>query len=106
MSTHALSSVPSIAELKVDDYETLLSSIKQHEQLARFKGFTADNAYELGSAIRALFMERYADKGLGIVVKIQLFGGHELFSAVVGDAPSVALSNWYVHEAMLDRTEL
>jgi len=94
MSAHPLSSVPSVASLKVDDYENLLSSISQHEQLARFKGFTADNAFELGSAIRSLFMDRYAGKGLGIVIKIELFGGHELFSAVVGEAPSVALSNW------------
>ena len=95
MSAHPLSAAPSVTSLKVDDYEPLLSAIVEHERLARFKGFTADNAFELGTAIRSLFLERYAGKEVGIVIRIQLFGGHNLFGCVVGDAPAVNKSNWY-----------
>ena len=94
MSAHPLLSVPSISNLKVDDYEPLLASITEHERLARFTGFTADNAFELGSTIRSLFLERYAGKGKGIVIKIELFSGYTLFSAVVGGSPPVSKGNW------------
>lgn len=94
MSAHPLSSVPSISKLAVDDYEPLLSSIAAHERLARFKSFSNDDAFELGSTIRRLFLERYGAQDKGIVIKIELFSGHVLFSAVVGESPPVAKGNW------------
>jgi uncharacterized protein (UPF0303 family) len=82
---------------KVTDHDVILPIIAEHERQIRFSGFTADSAFELGSTIRSLFLERYGSAGdKGIVIAIELFNGHRLFSAVVGHSPAVAAGNWSV----------
>ena len=82
---------------KVTDHEIILPIIQSHEESIKFTTFTAENAWEIGSSIRSLFQERYSGQnGKGIVISIELFNGHRLFSTVVGQSPAVAAGNWYV----------
>lgn len=88
-------SLDTILNNKVTDHDVLLPILTSHEEKARFNGFTADTAFELGSTIRSLFIERYGgNDGKGIIISIELFSGHRLFSAVVGSSPAVATGNW------------
>jgi uncharacterized protein (UPF0303 family) len=91
---HPLSRVQNISKLDDKDYDTLLPILEEHEALARFTRFTADDAFELGSTIRSTFMERYKGIPTGIVVKIQLWNEHVLFTAIAGDAPQPSAGNW------------
>jgi uncharacterized protein (UPF0303 family) len=84
--SHALASVPSISKLAVDDYSTLLPILEQHEQLARFTKFDHNTAFELGCAIRSIFLDKYSDGSNGIAIKIDLWNDTVLFSGIVGSA--------------------
>lgn len=84
-----------VTQHDVKDFDALLSKIEEHERLARFKSFTSENAWELGSAIRSLYIEKYGHKkDSGVIIAIRLFSGHQLFASVVGDAPAVSEGNW------------
>ena len=84
-----------VTEFSIDNSSTLVPIIAQQEEFARFKRFNSNDAFELGSAIRSVYLEKYGKRpGLGAIISIQLWSGHVLFTAVVGDAPYVGPGNW------------
>lgn len=96
---HALASIKPVTELTAD--ATAAAAIRdlcaEHERLARFKSFTEETAWTLGTTIRSLFLERHGeDKSKGIVIKIETFTGHTLFAAAVGKTPVIGPDNWCV----------
>ena len=93
----SLSQVARVDQFKVDQYDEILSTIQEQHKFAKFKAFSADTAFELGSKIRELFLKNFDPKELGIIIKIETFGGHLLFASVVGNSGAVAASNWSVH---------
>jgi hypothetical protein len=63
----------------------------------RFKTFSADVAWEVGTALRDTFTATFGgDPKAGVVIHIETFTGHTLFSAAVGRPPAVGPDNWYV----------
>ena len=77
----------------------MIETISTQESSIRFNQFNAKVAWDLGSKIRSLFAERYPDgqsKGLGLVVRVELFNGLRLLECVVGDGPVTAPANLYV----------
>ena len=82
----------------------MLATLADQESSIRFISLDHTAAWELGSKIRQLFIERYTDtdtdaearsKGLGIVVRIELFNGLRLLEFIVGDGPITAPANLY-----------
>ncbi|KAL1407500.1 hypothetical protein Q8F55_006933 [Vanrija albida] len=65
----------------------------QQEAGARFAAFSAAAAWEVGTAIREAFLKN-SSEAQGIIVTIELFTGHRLFSAAVGAPPAVGPDNW------------
>ena len=98
------SQIPSIdLETPVKDpktsFKSMIETISTQESQIRFNQFNAQVAWDLGSKIRSLFAERYPDgqsKGLGLVIRIELFNGLRLLESVVGDGPVTAPANLYV----------
>lgn len=74
----------------------LIAQITEQEEKIRFNKFSYETAWEIGSKIRSLFMERRGiDVGqgkVGLVVHIELFNGHRLFTTALGAASGPA--NW------------
>ena len=95
-SAHPRSSVGPVPPNPLTD-PAMLTALAQHEQHARFTAFTYDTAWQVGSAIRSGFLEKYPDAvkegGPGIVCQIVLWTGHILFGCTVGNAPRVAPNN-------------
>lgn len=98
--SHPLASLLRVSSFSVTETSSLVPLITQQESLARFTSFTYETAWQLGSTIRSIFLEQHAAKVLsgesGIVVRIELWNGLEVFSCVVGDGPVVGPSNWWV----------
>jgi uncharacterized protein (UPF0303 family) len=79
------------------DAPAVIATCTAQERQYRFKEFDEEIAFEVGCAIRNTFKQQYAGKpNKGIVVHIETFTGHTLFSAVVGQAPWVGPENWCV----------
>lgn len=105
MSVSSSNSVPSVdinTPMKTPgtSFAEMISTLKTQESKLRFTSFGYDSAWELGSTIRKLFFERYSqaeEKGLGLVIRIELFNGLKLLECVVGDGPITAPANLYVH---------
>ena len=77
----------------------MIKTLIAQESQIRFTKFNAQVAWELGTKIRELFFKGYpdaAEKGLGLVVRIELFNGLRLLECVVGDGPITAPANLYV----------
>jgi hypothetical protein len=77
-------------------FKSMIETISTQESSIRFNQFNAQVAWDLGSKIRSLFAERYPDgqsKGLGLVVRVELFNGLRLLECVVGDGPVTAPAN-------------
>lgn len=77
-------------------FAEMVSTIKAQESQIRFTNFNYETAWELGSTIRKLFFERYPDakeRGLGLMVRMELFNGLKLLECVVGDGPITAPAN-------------
>jgi uncharacterized protein (UPF0303 family) len=76
-------------------HSELLPLIIKQESLTRFTTFNSTTAYELGTTIRSLLLERYGND-VAAVIMIELWGGYEVFKTVVGKGPEVSMGNWYV----------
>jgi uncharacterized protein (UPF0303 family) len=79
-------------------FAPMLKTLAAQESTIRFTQFDHSAAWDLGSTIRKLFFERYPDaqsKGLGLVIRIELFNGLKLLECVVGDGPVTAPANLY-----------
>ena len=77
-------------------FKPMIETISTQESSIRFNQFNAQVAWDLGSEIRSLFAERYPDgqsKGLGLVIRVELFNGLRLLECVVGDGPVTAPAN-------------
>jgi len=77
-------------------FAEMIKTISTQESQIRFTQFNAQVAFELGSKIRELFFQRYPDgqqKGLGLVIRVELFNGLRLLECVVGDGPVTAPAN-------------
>jgi uncharacterized protein (UPF0303 family) len=77
-------------------FKSMIETISTQESSIRFNQFNAQVAWDLGSKIRSLFAERYPDgqsKGLGLVIRVELFNGLRLLECVVGDGPVTAPAN-------------
>ncbi|GMK55509.1 hypothetical protein CspeluHIS016_0205650 [Cutaneotrichosporon spelunceum] len=72
--------------------------VAQQEAVLRFRKFDGDIAWQVGNAVRENFLEaRAAGKHAadsGIVIHIETFTGHTLFSCAVGRSPTVGPDNW------------
>ncbi|WOO78549.1 UPF0303 protein [Vanrija pseudolonga] len=91
----SLGTLPKVTAYAVTDADSpaIRDLAAQQESAARFSTFSADAAWEVGSAIRAAFLERRVGDQ-GVIISIELFTGHRLFSAVVGAPPVVGPDNW------------
>ncbi|EPQ29097.1 uncharacterized protein PFL1_03386 [Pseudozyma flocculosa PF-1] len=80
------------------DYAAQIAELTDQEARLRLPTFDFDAAFGIGSAIRSAFLQAHetgcASGVEGIVISIQLFSGHTLFSAAVGHAPSIGPDNW------------
>jgi uncharacterized protein (UPF0303 family) len=80
-------------------FAPMIKTLSAQESSIRFTTFNAQVAWELGTKIRELFFKGYPDaqeKGLGLVIRIELFNGLRLLECVVGDGPITAPANLYV----------
>jgi uncharacterized protein (UPF0303 family) len=98
MSTSSLPRVDLSTPMKTPgtSFAEMIKTISTQESAIRFTQFDSSVAFELGSKIRQLFLEGYPDaesKGLGLVIRIELFSGLRLFEAVVGNGPITAPAN-------------
>lgn len=98
MTLAQLQKLPKVTEFGVESTKDLLPIIEQQELHARFRSFDSETAWALGSAIRELFIAKHAEAyragKLGVVIKVELWGGVELFRCMVGDSPTVSPDNW------------
>ncbi|KAK4685236.1 hypothetical protein P7C73_g4916, partial [Tremellales sp. Uapishka_1] len=95
MSAHAIASIEKVTDYTKTDVAKLVSIMTEQEAAAQFKAFSSDIAFELGSAIRQTFFEKFGTKGdMGCVVSIELFSGHTLFRIAIGNNPIVGPDNW------------
>lgn len=103
-STSTSSSFPPSIDLSTPmktpntSFAPMLKTLAAQEQSIRFTQLDHSAAWDLASAIRQLFFERYPnaqEKGLGLVVRIELFNGLKLLECVVGDGPVTAPANLY-----------
>jgi uncharacterized protein (UPF0303 family) len=77
-------------------FGSMIKTISTQESSVRFTEFNAKVAWDLGSTIRSIFQERYPDaqeRGLGLVIRIELYNGSRLLECVVGDGPVTAPAN-------------
>jgi uncharacterized protein (UPF0303 family) len=89
-------------------FKDMIETISTQESHIRFTQFNAQVAWDLGTKIRELFFERYPDgqqKGLGLVIRIDLFNGLRLLECVVGDGPVTAPANLCAPSLMYHRTK-
>lgn len=74
--------------------------VAKQEALLRFNKFDDEVAWEIGNIVRDLFIQaRSSGKhaaDAGIVIHIETFTGHVLFSCAVGKPPTVGPDNWCV----------
>jgi uncharacterized protein (UPF0303 family) len=90
-------------------FKSMIETISTQECSIRFNQFNAQVAWDLGSKIRSLFAERYPDgqsKGLGLVIRVELFNGLRLLECVVGDGPVTAPANLYVFQLNFGRPDV
>ncbi|BEI85227.1 hypothetical protein CcaverHIS002_0506280 [Cutaneotrichosporon cavernicola] len=76
----------------------IASIVAQQEAVLRFRKFDSDIAWEVGNVVRETFLAaraagRHAVNS-GIVIHIETFTGHTLFSCAVGPSPTVRPDNW------------
>ncbi|PWN49497.1 hypothetical protein IE53DRAFT_388273 [Violaceomyces palustris] len=74
-----------------EEYVDLITRQESELILPRFDDRLA---FELGCQIRQDFLSQFDPSSSGIVISIDLFNGHRLFSASVGDSRSVGPDNW------------
>jgi uncharacterized protein (UPF0303 family) len=77
--SHPISSLGLVTSFETAN-PAMIPLIIDQENLSRFTTFNWDTAWQLGTTIRDLFLERYAEKvgnGSGIVIMIEVWGGHE-----------------------------
>lgn len=91
----SLASLPKVTAYAVTDADSpaIRDLAAKQEASARFSTFSADAAWEVGSAIRSAFLAQRTGNQ-GVIITIELFTGHRLFSAVVGAPPVVGPDNW------------
>lgn len=80
-------------------FKEMIETITTQESSIRFTQFDSTVAFDLGSKIRQLFFDGYPEaekKGLGLVIRIELFSGLKMFECVVGNGPITAPANLYV----------
>jgi uncharacterized protein (UPF0303 family) len=80
-------------------FAPMIKTITAQESSIRFTSFNDTVAWDIGSKIRQLFFDNYPDaekKGLGLVIRIEMYNGLRLFEAVVGNGPITAPANLYV----------
>jgi uncharacterized protein (UPF0303 family) len=86
------------SELGADVSAKIAALTAQQEALLRFSKFDADVAWQVGSVVRETFLAaRAAGKHApesGVVIHIETFTGHTLFSCAVGRPPTVGPDNW------------
>jgi len=75
------------------DAAPLAALCAQQEAAFRFKEFSDEIAWEVGTTVRETIREKYGAKA-GVVIHIETFTGHTLFSAAVGKPPVVGPDNW------------
>lgn len=98
MSTTTLPRVDLSTPMKTHgtSFAEMIKTISTQESSIRFSQFDSSVAFDLGSKIRQLFFEGYPDaekKGLGLVIRIELFSGLRMFECVVGNGPITAPAN-------------
>jgi uncharacterized protein (UPF0303 family) len=77
-------------------FAEMINTLTAQESGIRFTQFDSSVAFDLGSKIRQLFFDGYPDaekKGLGLVIRIELFSGLKMFECVVGNGPITAPAN-------------
>ncbi|KLT45205.1 hypothetical protein CC85DRAFT_240963 [Cutaneotrichosporon oleaginosum] len=76
----------------------IASLVAKQEAQLRFVKFDADVAWRVGTSVRDTFLAARETgvhpSNAGIVVHIETFTGHTLFSCAVGSAPAVGPDNW------------
>ncbi|BEJ16216.1 hypothetical protein CspHIS471_0508210 [Cutaneotrichosporon sp. HIS471] len=86
------------AGLSPETSSKIASIVAQQEAVLRFRKFDGDIAWEVGNVVRETFLAaRAAGKHAldsGIVIHIETFTGHTLFSCAVGRSPTVGPDNW------------
>lgn len=96
---HALANTGRVSDVANNEIDKkaadLLKIIVEQERLAKFAAFSADDAWAIGTTIRDTFKESYADNGAaGIVIHIETFTGHRLFSSAIGNPDAIGAENW------------
>jgi uncharacterized protein (UPF0303 family) len=90
---HPVQSLGDAVEHELDSPK-LLDLITEQERLLRFKSFDSAAAWRVGNAIRGEYTTGFQQDTTGIVIHIELFSGHVLFSCAVGEPPFVGPDNW------------
>jgi uncharacterized protein (UPF0303 family) len=83
------------------DSATIAALCAASEAEFRFRAFSPDTAWRVGNAIRDQFLAKYSTEAgvrAGIVIHIETFTGHTLFSAAVGLPSATGPDNWYVEK--------
>ncbi|KZS97095.1 hypothetical protein SISNIDRAFT_449814 [Sistotremastrum niveocremeum HHB9708] len=83
---------------KLSDAE-LTTLILEQEKTLQFPRFTFDDAFTIGSALRANFLKNPAWENRGLVISISTFTGHTLFVTAVGNDAEAVANNWLWVEA-------
>ncbi|KAG8771113.1 hypothetical protein FRB91_004523 [Serendipita sp. 411] len=105
-------------EMSEEQLHELIKQIKLDERDLRFTSFTPEDAFQLGVGIRNLFnglrervpklageeehtkafghaiYQGFPVSSAGIVIHIETFTGHRLFTATAGEASTVKPDNW------------
>lgn len=96
-----LAALPKVTDYKANEVDqnaqALADLTAEQEALIQFPSFTPEDAWTIGSTIRETFLESYSGNGtLGVVIHIETFTGHRLFSNAVGNPATVGPENWWV----------
>ncbi|KAG9051082.1 hypothetical protein FS837_012590 [Tulasnella sp. UAMH 9824] len=79
------------------DLQSLVDTIAEQEESLRFPYFSADVAWEIGSAVRERFMNARSQgrfQKQGCVIHISTCTGQTLFSAAAGEESAIGPVNW------------
>lgn len=98
---HAVDHVNTVkpAELSSTDVSAKIAALTaRQEALLRFRKFDEEIAWQVGNVVRETFLAakaagKHAPES-GVVIHIETFTGHTLFSCAVGKPPTVGPDNW------------
>lgn len=98
-TTNTSTAKPKVTDFSVNENDKLVPLIIEQEQSTIFTSFSASKAWQVGNALRDAFIKRfpkYETERKGLIINIELFSGHRLFSAAIGESPAVGADNWSV----------